>query len=376
MVKIFIKNIVIFLIPVIVFLLISQGPFYFAGYVSGEFRDIDKAIETQREEHNILIGLGYNEQTAYYKLCNANYYEAPVIALGTSRVMQFKGECFNGNFYNCGGAVSGNYNEYKNFLENLRYTPKMVVIGLDTWVFNDEWNRDVGNYDEFQVIHTVDREKKVLIKSIKQDWKDEKWEFKNLNDYPNNIGFNGRIKDAGFMYDGSYYYGYVYRSPEEQEDYQFSNTIGRIDTGTARFEWGEHIDEDTIVQLDNLLSYCKENNIEAIGFIAPFAPTVYKHMLDDGKFGYLSEITPECKILFDKYQFEFYDYVEVSQLGVTDDYFIDGFHGSEVAYAKIIMDMVEKDSKLSEYVNIEHTKNLIENAFDGRTFCDPDKRFR
>ncbi len=88
--KKFVRNITAFFLPVF----LVAGLFYFVIKSTGELDPIEKNAEKQRENPACMIGLGYNEQTPYYKLLNANYYRAPIISLGTSRVMQFNGVCF------------------------------------------------------------------------------------------------------------------------------------------------------------------------------------------------------------------------------------------------------------------------------------------
>lgn len=364
--KRFIRKLMLFLLPIVIVILL----FCQVAYNSGEIKDIDENIDSQRKNHNVLIGLGYNEDTSYYKLSNANYYKADVIALGTSRVMQFKTTCFNNSFYNCGGAVGGDYNQYINFLKNMDYTPKCILFSAD-WCFFNGTSNGSGDYTEYKEINKTQRSKSKIIKSIISDFAHGKWTLRDLYNYPNNIGYNGRVKGAGYMYDGSYYYGNIYREPEKQNDYLFKNTLYRISNGVNKFEWGEHIDSNIIVQLDDFLSYCSENGIYAIGIAGPFAPTVYGAMMDSGKYGYIAEIEPACKELCDKYNFEFYNYMDPSVLNLTDYYFIDGFHGSEVSYAYILKDMVSRGSIISDYVDINKIDLLIENAYDGRTFYNP-----
>ena len=152
------------------------------------------------------------------------------------------------------------------------------------------------------------------------------------------------------------------------------DTFDRIATGTRRFEWGDHIDKDTIVQLDSLLKYCFDRNIDVIGFSAPFAPDVYNVMMDSNKYNYLKEIAPACEELFNKYGFEFYDYLDVSGFQISADYFIDGFHGSEVIYGNIIKDMCDRGSRISIYVDENTLIDILFNAYDGKTFFDPNTR--
>lgn len=370
----FITNIVLFFIPIGI-VLAGIMPFYAVALYSGEIKNIDDNIEKQHQNPQSLLGFGYSEQKEYYKVHNANYFKAKVISVGTSRVMQFKGDCFQGDFYNCGGVVSGNYNEYVNFLKNLSYDPEMIILGLDSWVFNDAWNKLRDNYETFIEIQPPNINDWSVVKSIFEDWKIDKWSFSDLENYPNNIGFSGRVKDSGYMYDGSYYDGNVYRNPTEQADYLFKDTLNRIENGIRRFEWGETMDPDTIVQLSNLLSYCKERKIMVVGFLTPYAPTVYETMVKSGNYGYMSEIVPACKELFDKYDYEFYDYMDGKLLGVTDEYFLDGFHGSEIVYSLILEDMILKESSIKKYTDLSEIQLLLKNSYSEKLFFDPDNKY-
>lgn len=329
----------------------------------GELVDFDQLIEGQRQDHDIFIGMGYNEQTAYYKLENANYYQADVIALGTSRVMQFRIDYFFPDFYNCGGAVSWNYDEYLNFLKNLNYTPEVIIVGLDQWVFNDAWNQHGVSYRTKIPIDMLDRNSMSIGWAMMKDLFNRKWNIHTIENYPMNYGVNGQIKDSGFQWDGSYYYGNAYREPTAQEDYMFANTFDRIAGGYGRFEWGDHVDDKTYEYLEVLLEYCNENGIMVIGFAPPFAPSVYDRMIDSGNYGYLGEISPKCEEIFGQYGYEYFDYTDISVLGVGDAYFVDGFHGGEVAYAYMVEDMLVQESCLRKYVNEELLKELLDNRY-------------
>lgn len=366
----FVRHIILFMLPLLLLAAVITIPVW----ESRELNPIIVNAKKQRDNHNCVIGLGYNEQTSYYKLLNANYYGAPIISLGTSRVMQFKNGFFSSEFYNCGGAVGGNYNEYKNFLENLNYTPEIVIVGLDAWVFNDAWNYNCAAYESFQTIDEVDRGAISLMKSIFMDWRSGKWKIADLNNYPGNVGFNGRVKDNGFMYDGSYYYGDIYRNPLSSEDYEFVDTYDRISTGTRRFEWGDHIDEDTLRQLENLLNYCKDNDIYVIGFSAPFAPSIYDRMMNSGNYRYIDEMNPACMEIFNDYGFEYFNYIDGESLDSTDEFFIDGFHGSEIVYAKILKDMASHNSIIAKYVDVDRIDESLNNAYSSYVIENPFTR--
>lgn len=346
--KRFVKEILTFLIPIFI-LIVLYAFFYFISYQTGEFNSVTENINIQNENPEVLLGLGYNEQTQYYKLLNANERHAEIIALGTSRVMQFRDIYFNTSFYNCGGAVNENFDEYKNFLMNLDYKPNIIILGLDMWVFNDTWNKNLSSYDDYRQIQPANRNTSSMLKAIINDWFSRKWSVNQLNLYPDNIGFNGRIKNNGFRYDGSYYYG----NPSTYEPNRFDDTTERILNQGYRFEWAEHIDYDSITKLDDLLDYCVQNNIYVIGFMPPFAPDIYKSLTTGENYAYLQEIYPVCNPLFNKRNFELYDFSNGSSLKMSEKDFVDGFHGNEYVYAQIITDISTNSKVLQNCINPE-----------------------
>lgn len=249
-----------------------------------------------------------------------------------------------------------------------------MLLDLDAWVFNDDWNRKCDDYSEFKEIERENRNIFSMTKAIAQDYVNGKWDFDDLLLYANNEGFNGKVKDTGFLNDGSCYYGFLYRYPEKSTDYQFVDTLSRIEEGRARFEYGEHVDNDTLEQLESLLQYCQENDIYVIGYLAPFAPCVYKTMSESGNYGYLEEITPACQELFAKYDYAYFDYGDGAVLGATDAYFVDGFHGSEVVYGLMVEDMIKSDEMLASCIDNEKLAALLANAFSELVLENPDTR--
>ena len=371
--KRFIRNVLLFLLPVII-ALVMVIPVYFTAKATGEFDSTEAHIAMQKENRKALLGMGYNEQTMYYKMLNANERKTKVLALGTSRVMQFGEETFCESFYNCGGTVRGHFGSYTNFLQNLTYTPEVLIIGLDSWFFNSEWYTEHSDQGELYKIVPIERSLAGLMESIVKDRLANRWTPDLLNTYPDNIGFNGRVKDEGYQYDGSYYYGFAYRFPEKRADFGFAESFSKIQNSGVRFEWGDHIDMDAVESLEHVLSYCSENGIMVVAFLPPFASAVYQAIIESHHYGYLEEIMPACEPLFEKYGFEIYDYMDGAKLNVTDECFLDGSHGSDIVYAQILIDMANRGSVIAEYLDKENTEYLLETAYSNLVFEDPDNR--
>ena len=171
-----------------------------------------------------------------------------------------------------------------------------------------------------------------------------KYTFSSIdsNSENNRIGINANLKNSGFRNDGSLYYGSeiekLIHKDSTSEDYNYKNTFQRIENGNKRFNYGNIIRQKSVVELAMFLHFCHANKINVIAFLPPFADQVYQKMQKSGHYGYLNDIYPKLKPIFKKYQFELYDYSSVSLCHSDDGETLDGFHGSEVTYQKLLID--------------------------------------
>lgn len=365
--KRFLLHIGLFLFPVLC-VAVYYAVFYCVGVYAGEFADFDRMMRIQREDDRVLIGMGYNEKTAYYKLQNADAYRADVLALGTSRAMQITERCFSSSFYNCGGAVNGNYGEYLEFLKTLSYTPKCVVLDLDIWVFNKTWASNHADNNLFMRVTQTNNNIFALTGRIGKSYLQQNWTFRDLQNYPVHFGFNGKINANGYRRDGSYCYGSIYRANNPPD---FSDVFGRIERGDSRFEYGDELDNETLIQLEALLSWCREHEIHVAAYLAPLPHAVCEKMQESGQYDYVAQITPTCKKLFSAYGFSYGDYLDAASWGISDEQFVDGLHAGEVAHAQMLIDMASQDPVLASYMDIDMLELQLETAYSGLIFEAP-----
>ena len=100
-------------------------------------------------------------------------------------------------------------------------------------MFNDVWNQNCVRYEDYNQIEMLYRNRVSIVRDMINDYVNQRWNFHNIVNCTMNFGFNGRIRDCGFQWDGSYYYGDVYREPESQKDYTFSNFFLESTKGAA-----------------------------------------------------------------------------------------------------------------------------------------------
>ncbi len=369
MIKNFLLKVLFFSIPIVVFFII---PIVILKVTGENFTDIKLIVKNKSK---YLIGYAYNEKNYGY-LKWINLIENPkyeIWSLGSSRVLQFRKEMFKKSFYNAGYTIS-KISDFKTFLQSIpkdKY-PKYLIIGLDQWMFNFNWNN--GNslkakdyweksFSETPKFNTYISVYKDIIKG--------KYSLDIIYTHPETrIGLNSVVNNKGFRNDGSIYYGtQIHKliiNDKSANDFEFNDTFNRIMNGNRRFEYGNNVNQIALKELNELLSYCRLNNIIVVGFIPPFAHSVYVKMQKSNNYNYLNNISEKIIPIFKKYDYEFYNYLSAIQCNSTDKEFIDGFHGGEVVYSNILIDMLKNNSILNDVTNvkkIENDKNNKKNRY-------------
>jgi hypothetical protein len=358
--KKFIFRILLFSIQVL-FLVIPPA---IALAISGEnFEEIDELVAG---DDKYLVGYAYNENNYKYlkwKAVDANPRH-DVLAVGSSRVLQFRKDMFTSSFYNAGYTITG-MNDFVPFMKSLpkeKY-PKYLLMNLDQWMFN-------AAYDDLAVINspetwsqsfTVKPSAGILVSVWKDIWAGKYGVvIPKKNDGFNRVGLNANVNDRGFRNDGSMYYGNqvpkLLSNDRTANDYAYADTFSRIDRGDKRFEYGDTINEKALKELDNLLKFCRENNIFVVAFLPPFADKVNEKMAETDRYKYVGQIYSRALPSFQKYGFELYDFTTLKDFGANDGETLDGFHGAESAYAKILIKMLEQNSVLKNTTSLQKLK--------------------
>jgi hypothetical protein len=121
-----------------------------------------------------------------------------------------------------------------------------------------------------------------------------------------------------------------------------------------------------ILTLKSLLLYWS-NDIEVILFFPPLA-TASNQMMQrlSEKYAYI----PRLKKALHDAGYRYYDYTDAGIIGSSDCEFIDGFHGGDVTYLRILKDLTEKEVSLAKYINKAFlNKNIVQ--YKGLSFM-PD----
>jgi len=319
--------------------------------------------------NNSIYGTALNQNTFSYKLELIKKVKPDIVALGSSRVMAFRKESFNTSFITAGGAM--NYlNEGYKFLENMYqfHKPKYIILGLDFWWFNNDFyqpkyfpyhENDGTSISTTKIYKTLSYllSGKVSLSSFTNILNSNK--IKNQYTNYDNLGFSAISTSDGFRNDGSHFYSKLVFGLEKSSDEKFSNTFKRISDGNSRFQYGDKLSKNRVDILYKILKIIKKNNTKLIIFIPPVANATYKKM-KDYPYGFVSKFRELVKSL----NSENYDYHNLSILTQNDCECVDGFHGGDVVYSRILKDIYDKNSSISKYIDIVNINKNI-NLYQG-----------
>ena len=292
-----------------------------------------------------------------------------VIALGSSRVMQFRADYFqNKNFYTLGGLGSS--------IEELEYTwgkvrqvyvPKVVIVGIDPWWLNPnlkQGNNLINGENEGNnnILVEFFRNKNMRKQLLHMD------EIKDNDALGGriNIGLDAAVNGNGYrLSDGSRQYGKTIQDKEDNVT-RFKSTYERMEKGAKgdRFVWCDTVSDKQLEKLQILLCDIKKSGAEVVVFLPPFPHEVYDYMDNNPHYhNYLHEYIYKTNKICDELEIPWYNFCDLASVGSSDDEAIDGFHGSELAYARITA-LMGKDRPLSCYINKENLQNVISNPID------------
>jgi hypothetical protein len=358
-------------------------PFPLIFFLSGEFskgNDIKKFINS---DDALVYGFATQDDSSFKREI-VNQVRPQVLALGSSRVMQFRQEAFKVGFYNGGGlmnSIEQGYDEFQNLLTV--YQPKLVIIGIDFWWFNDKFQKPVnlskidkdikiqGNYkiksssDSKEIINKIQRNLSALTEKVYQPYfyiKDGKLSIfdviyiYSLIDKNKYLGLNALINKDGFARDGFRYYTSFAIGKKVNDDKYFRDTLDRISKGYRRFEYGSSVNSRHFENFISILKLLEKNKIKYILFFPPFAKEVNDAIAQKkNHYNYMKDLKNKLRLRGVKY----YDLQNSLIYHSNSCEFIDGFHGGEITYQRILLEIAKQDKNLSNILKIDEIKKNI-----------------
>lgn len=337
-------------------------------YLNGDV-GVERAVKEQSSGNFTIFGSGVSQDFVDYKLQLYKSVKPEIAAVGSSRVMQFRGSYFRKNYLNIGG-VAGNLAVLRSTLEAMLkiHKPEAIILGLDFWWFLPQWEAK-----PFNEVPPTSGSYNYSFDSLKKPWT---WllegkitikEFFNpiLSIFGNGIkehryGIMAQQTNDGFGPDGSWYYTADITGQKHPYDYKFADTLDQVTNGIKAFYWAndkqtgpseEHLDAFAEI-------YCrlKARGIKTFVFITPLSQKILTAMKE--KEMYYPHLFKLKEALINR-GIDVLDFTDPKSFASSDCEFIDGFHGGEIAYARILRAMSDRWPTLLSYVHMEKLNTSI-----------------
>lgn len=358
----FLKKVILFSLPVLgLFLFPSVVILTAREYVS--FKDI---VHTQEVFPESLFGFAYNGVSFYpYKEYLVRTKDPEVIALGTSRVMQFRKEFFTKDsvFINAGGAGKS-LEDMENFVRNLpnQSSVRVIILGLDREILIGPYlSQDKKEEDLLPI-----RFSKIAVlmsRRIYLDYANKKFFLKDIfstSKSTNHIGLVALLHGDGFRADGSYKYGSATKNLG-RVSYVESQIKSYIET-SANFSNKDTASvlknlEQNLRAVERIILLAKEKNITIVGIMPPYPTPVHQIIKEQDKT--LVTLSLELSEIFKKKGFSFFDFSSIEVFGGKETEFVDAIHGTDVMYLKMVIYMAEHSNSLDAYINVPSLVNIL-----------------
>lgn len=351
---------------------------------SHEFDDIDNIVKIQYH-NNALYYSALRNSTRSYKVSLFKHVKPTIVAVGSSRVFQIRSYDFNVPFVNLGGTI-GSFKEGERLLKELipYHKPEIVIMGLDPWWFNHspeiyEVENHIPTGNDFTLDMIFLPCDWLLKGKVSLPYYCQVLLGKNPHPFPTMGVFAGTLME-GFDQDGSFYplgRAVGWRSISEHRG--FANILDFIKQGKGAFKYEQKIDPEKWRDFISLVHFAQRENIRLIIFLTPVPGRIVDVMTEMAdKYAYIAEVRRKLPGTIEAY----YDFWDPRSFGSSDCEFLDGEHGGEITYLRIIRQIGQDPaSGLGPYLNHARIANNIKQyrgkamvppAFYKQTYTEPD----
>ncbi len=348
-----------FLIPGIV-----TAMAFFAAYAflrhTGEFMGPKEAAQFQ-ESQDALYGSALEFRPYAYKLERYRLTRPEILIVGSSRVLAFPGQAFGISVLNAGNA-SNSLAQARAFIEDATAIakPRAILLGVDFWWFNPA-------RDEESLAAQNDPDVDVTLNRLFAPYR---WLFEgslpvsvflngalSARNLPPGIGVFAKLNGHGWDRFGRLDYGDLLTGGSPSRDPRFFRTIRRFSTAEAdsKMYIGAMPSTAALANLDDLIADLRRQGIEIEILLAPFPRRVLTALAFEDSDNLVSRVQRHIRSL----DVPIYDFTDPMILGSDDCEFVDGLHGGEVTYLRILDRIADGEGILARSINRDWVRTEI-----------------
>jgi hypothetical protein len=376
-----VRRVGLFFLPVLLVL----GAFEIILWRSGECWPRRFIVQRIAQDSDYLYGRKYFSQDyKETKLELIRLRKAELLALGSSRVMQFRDIMMSPHeqkFFNGGGIISGigDIEAYAHLVVGGRLpAPKLVILGIDPWWLSlkQKRKRDTNSWIDNYRGEDNSREPAAHLSAIKGMLfsREFPWRLLQIGSRIRTPGYGLKplgllaVEGDGFRCDGSYlYFRYInaYRNNPEYFDRETPPVIERVNKNVAQFNATRGIDPEKVAQLIDAIANLRNAGVEVCVLLPPFATPVDDAIKKNRNLtNWYAEYHNRLPQALREAGIQYLDVESPKTLGLSDDYMIDGFHASDVFVSYALEKLIEQAPVGSYLASIDrvHLRSLRNRA--------------
>lgn len=363
----------LFLLPFAAVFLLLTGMLVYVG----ESMPLGMVAALQQQRDDVLYRPQYGNRDQQFKALSVNLRRPEVLALGSSRILQFRAAFFDKNpdaFYNA-AAPAWRLPQVSRLLHSITpdAMPRVLILAIDPPWFNDAYEGDIFPSD------LTDTENILLAdRSFAQDVLTGKNFAANgidlgrylRRDEPGGSGGLAlglrAIRDGhGFRSDGSEQYGDFLVAGFLHPSFMLDNHLMWMRNGEQMYVYGDTVSETALAELAALLDFAAAHDIQVIGFLPSYAPDLWARMMRRGNHRYIEALTPRLREIFAARGMPFFDFSDGLSVDTPDAEFFDGWHASELGNLRLYLKMLAAlPDVLGQYSNERALMEIAANAHD------------
>ena len=270
-----------------------------------------------------------------------------VTVVGSSRAMMIRDYFFRSSFYSLAGLVAGpNQLDYVERSLFAAHQPEVLIAILDFWTFCDKDRSDSDVYEAdtksawplwllrlvFNGALSVGDIATLLLQRAST----------NIGNVEK-VGITAVLRDIGFGNDGSYhYFGRLASFRLASPGARWEEASGRIARGEGQFVHGCAVATSAIDKLASIVDKITAEGTRVVLILGPMPKNILSEMDTGGHYEYITDLRRALKERL-SFPVEYYDYHATTAALLPACEFLDGFHGGEVTYARILLDIIQRN---------------------------------
>lgn len=362
----FLRLLALFLIPfAVIYLLVTAAMLY-----TGEGMPLAWVVGMQQHDPAVLYRPRYGNRDPQFKILSVNMRQPDVVALGSSRVLQFRAGFFDRQpdaFYNAAGPA-WDLKQVIDLYESFETVPDVLILAIDPPWFNTAYQPDILPLPKSDIEHLLEVNNAVIQDVLtgasfdRPNFSMEQYVERRSGEYFA-LGLRAIRDGHGFRGDGSEQYGdFLVAGWLNQNDARDIHRVWLRD-GLNMYVPGSEVDLASMVALHRLFDMAKARGTTVIGFLPSYMPSLWDAMTADGQHEYVTQLTLLLEEEFASYDFPFFDFSDGASVDTPDEEFFDGWHASELSNLRLYIRMVEAlPDVLGAYSDADALRAIAESA--------------